>query len=405
MPRQRRLVFNTWKSIAIDFSGNVPADAAARADVTFEALKPHLGTSKLLEKARDWRPIHYALEQAAGKRAAVVFHRNRNHPDYRSIRIQLMDAAIATGLVEEERALKGSPKASRIIPKSIKPVAQTVFVILRDRKTKSELPINWSNPIAADMQSKLRTVNATNANWEITIEPWDFWTREWDSRKRIRPIHRAIFTENFDLHGRIYGSHQKHGKEARATIRFNGAKSVELDFEGFHPRALYHSEGVPYRSDPYRLWEDTSPEMRLMAKTVINVALNAKTRRGAISACNEAMNQWADGRRKDGRELERAIKLQSAAETTGLKFADVYELAVEKHRPIAHHFGSDAGLRLMRRDSKVALAILFSFASQGVPCLGIHDSFVVPESQEHELRRLMIAFYRQEFGFEPVIKG
>ena len=110
------------------------------------------------------------------------------------------------------------------------------------------------------------------------------------------------------------------------------------------------------------------------------------------------------GNWKEGKEREQAIKLYTASRKTNLKFSKIYDLAVAHHRPIAKYFGTDAGMKLMRMDSKVALRVLFHFTKQAHPCLCVHDSFVVPESQEDELRRVMIKFYRDETGFDPVVK-
>lgn len=400
---RRKDVFQRWGSVQIDFTAEVPEDVADRADQIFLRLQPHLRPAKMEEKRNDWRSIYRALEQAKCRRkCAVVFHRNSNHPDFKTIRIQLMSAAIAEQIVEPVESEPGSPKASRYIPKFERP---RVWVELRDRKTKAPLPIDLKHPVAAETQAKLGVVNRTNAQWEITIQPFDYVNNDYGNRRRIRPVHVAKFTDNFFLHGRIYGEHQEHGKQARVTIRFGNSRSAELDFQGFHPRALYHLEGRQYSGDPYQLWDETSPEMRLMAKQVINAALNARSRESTIHACNRKMSQKTkDGKWKDGKERKQAVDLFIAAKKTGLKFSAIYDLALKRHKPIAKHFGTDAGMKLMRMDSKIALAVLFHFASQAHPCLCVHDSFVVPESQEDELRRVMIKFYRDETGFDPVIK-
>jgi hypothetical protein len=44
---------------------------------------------------------------------------------------------------------------------------------------------------------------------------------------------------------------------------------------------------------------------------------------------------------------------------------------------IASHFGTGIGLRLQRVDSDIAEQVMLHFADQGIPCLGVHDSFIV----------------------------
>ena len=81
----------------------------------------------------------------------------------------------------------------------------------------------------------------------------------------------------------------------------------------------------------------------------------------------------------------------------------IYNLAKRHHAPIAHYFGSDAGMRLMNLDGRIALNILFYFVEQGVPCLGVHDSFIVPRRFEDELRNVMERFYKRYLGYPPKI--
>lgn len=87
-----------------------------------------------------------------------------------------------------------------------------------------------------------------------------------------------------------------------------------------------------------------------------------------------------------------------------MTFEQVYDLAVECHPQIAKHFGTDAGVWLMRIDSEIALSILYEFAKQAIPCLCCHDSFIVPAEQEERLRTLMDEEYYDRTGFFPVVK-
>ena len=78
---------------------------------------------------------------------------------------------------------------------------------------------------------------------------------------------------------------------------------------------------------------------------------------------------------------------------------------VEKtHSRIFHHFGCDMGIRLMRKDSHIALKILDHFSLQCIPCLGVHDSFLVLKKHQNELLSTMQREYQKEMGFLPVIK-
>ena len=49
-------------------------------------------------------------------------------------------------------------------------------------------------------------------------------------------------------------------------------------------------------------------------------------------------------------------------------------------RSTRHFFGSDAGVRLMREDSDLANAAMLAMQREGITPLGVHDSFIVPET-------------------------
>src|SRR5207253_182289 len=115
-----------------------------------------------------------------------------------------------------------------------------------------------------------------------------------------------------------------------------------LDYSGMHPRLLYHLANVRFDSDPYALWgEKTTPPMRLLAKQLINTAINATTEAKAISACNQAMSTTTkEGEGKTGAALLEAQRLYAAFRERGLKFKQIYELAQRRHRRISQYFGT-----------------------------------------------------------------
>ena len=57
-----------------------------------------------------------------------------------------------------------------------------------------------------------------------------------------------------------------------------------------------------------------------------------------------------------------------------------------RHTPIRHCFVG-RGPQLANLDAKIALNIVLHFINQGIPCLPVHDSFLVQERYESELRR------------------
>ena len=57
----------------------------------------------------------------------------------------------------------------------------------------------------------------------------------------------------------------------------------------------------------------------------------------------------------------------------------------------------------MNVDGRMALAILYRMTKEGVPCLGVHDSFIVPQHAESLLITTMIKEYYRVTGYTPFI--
>ena len=96
----------------------------------------------------------------------------------------------------------------------------------------------------------------------------------------------------------------------------------------------------------------------------------------------------------------------------GLKYKNRYELfgqifdrLMVVHAPIADAMGSGAGKLLQRQDSAIALAVLWEMASHWIPCLSVHDSFIVPRFAAQVLKTAMLNVYRQKIGFGAALKA
>jgi hypothetical protein len=407
----------------IEWNATLTAETEAQADLAFETLRPLLKKSKLFEKRMLWRKLFHAGKKAWHPRACLAVSRAAKDRAFR-IKVQLVRAALAVGFFHLLKSKPGSPKMSRLFPTNaladrfdkdpwtVEPEPMKSFVKVRDRETKEEIPFDPEHPVAKETQRVLELVNAVNSRYEITYRPWDDWCGEFlDDTRRLRPVLYARFTDDFTKHGRMYTGgkfgHQSLRTIERATILFDGERATELDIVCMHPRLLYHLNGMDYRGDLYAIWgPDTTGSMRLMAKVATNCLINAVSDRSAESACNNAMRtKTKNGERKTGKAREKAVKLYEAWLETGFKFREVLKKVRQTHKRLPDDvFGNDLGIVLQRSDSLWMLDVLHHFASHGVPCLPCHDSCVVPVSSEREAKRSMMKFYKDRFGFHPVIK-
>ncbi len=76
----------------------------------------------------------------------------------------------------------------------------------------------------------------------------------------------------------------------------------------------------------------------------------------------------------------------------------------DTHKTISSYFNSGRGVELQNLDSCIAEAVLMHFTKQDIPCLCIHDSFIVEDRYKDELGDVMKEEYKKLFGFKCKIK-
>ena len=121
--------------------------------------------------------------------------------------------------------------------------------------------------------------------------------------------------------------------------------------------------------------------------------INAKD----VKEAEKASNYWLY---KKHREREQLLKIGIT------RSMPLIQKFFEVHQPIAHHFckGKETGMRIMNKDSKIALDVVNHFAKQNIPILAIHDSFIVQKQYRDELFFLMKNTYQKHTGFTINVK-
>jgi hypothetical protein len=201
-------------------------------------------------------------------------------------------------------------------------------------------------------------------------EPW-YWSGT--------AMHR-VFTHDFDLHGRFYCDAQNIPRRVRCSALISGEPAGEVDFSAMHIRLAAARRGYGFGDyDPYLLGGFKRADVKLAT----NIALNARTAR---SACLAIAN-----------ELGRGFGVQAYA----CKLLDAVKAA---HPLLTNDFGSGAGLGLMASEALIAQEILRTMMRLGVPCLPIHDSFVVPRPKVDLLVDEMVRVFTEQTGQRPSLK-
>lgn len=277
----------------------------------------------------------------------------------------------------------------------VRPPAE--LVELRDRNGRKLLDYE-DTPFTRDCRNRLATANEVNHRAKITY--YDGF-----ERYDVRSYAKAVFVDDFSLYGRLHTSGCRHAqglsKTERRTIKIDGQPIVELDYSGLQPRMLYAAEGIQYGDDPYTavlnqlpgIYDDGSHPLRRYMKTVLLALLNASS----LQQSEKAANFWLYEHPEENRYL-RSLGVGRAR-----PWLEAFQ---NKHERIAHYFGRDVGLKLMNKDARIALDVVWRFAEQGIPIIPVHDSFIVQDNHAEELWQVMDTTYQKHNdGFTCPIKG
>jgi hypothetical protein len=182
-----------------------------------------------------------------------------------------------------------------------------------------------------------------------------------------RHYHR-VFNERFDLGGRWYGPWwQGLPSLVRQGIRVNGEETCEPDIRACHMRLLCAGAGIELDGeDPYEGLGMPRNEIKL----AINVMLNASS--------------WPSAR---GALVDKFSATYGPSAGTQ---AEVLRTVVEKRYPgLSPFWNTGYGLRLQNIDAGVCTRLQARLRADGIPCLSVHDSFIVPRSAHDRTVALM----------------
>lgn len=260
-------------------------------------------------------------------------------------------------IAEVQRILDGKPKLRFIMPPRL--------TIIRD---EAGHPIDYRLTREIDRQDrKTATFNEAITSASVTLDGPD------NIINLACPMAR-IFNGSMERGGRFYGmgtSWQNIPSDDRHRLTIDGEDTAELDFKSLHPAMLYAEVGAPMPGACY----DIAGWPRDLVKVALLTLINAKSEAAArlsIAHSDKMALVTPPGK--------------AAIPAAARLIADIKR----KHSAIAHLFHSDAGARLMRKDSGIAEAVMGEmFGRRGIIALPVHDSFVVPSSKRCDLELVM----------------
>ena len=379
----------TGRDRALDFHWRVPEGILASAGVpAISDRKRDLARRSILAA------VCIAADTAPGEGAWISYSRRRafysNQSRYQGLAysydrvLRVVDELLDLGLIEEMRASPGAhllPNARqsrlRATPALVHAFQDAPFEY-ETRRCRLILKDEAGDVLGYDptrqtrrLEAELDRINTYLGQVSVTMPTGDGWehatrvVRARNDRKQkgtwanVVPtpspeVYRVFGRGRWDRHGRLYGWWQNLPKGRRRELLINGEVCVEPDFATLHPRILYAARGHVLRHDPY----ETGMFPRQEGKIALNIALNASTMNAAAAALM-VKKDWEHG----------------WDYTRGLLKA-----VVARNTPIARDIGADRGIRCMAVDSTMAVDVLKACEKASVPCLPVHDSFIVPAS-------------------------
>lgn len=381
---------------------------------------------KLDEKRQRFLQFWQCLLMAAQRSECCVQYSRRNGSSTLTTDKQIVEALHQSGWVVEVRSKPGGNKMSRLLPSlklhtfvdtdpwKLVPPPEPHHCVKLTTEDGSEVPIDVyefpKHHIARVTLRKLSQINQTNAEFRITYRRINEYTQRWESRlTQLRPFYVRDFKDDFQSHGRMYmkGSETLR-KTERPTIEFNDDPSIELDYSGMHARMLYHLAGIDYRDDPY-LFLGTTQAERYVAKQITNTAFNTASPKKCLQSMRNQQSFYKNSRLKSTKDRDKAQKLLSAMEKVrelhgpDFTYAEAQKRMWEAHPALQPHFYTGTFGRLAIIESNIALNVMYDFAKEGIPILGVHDSFVVPRIFIGKLKMEMIQAYHKHLHFPPLI--
>lgn len=205
-----------------------------------------------------------------------------------------------------------------------------------------------------------------------------------------------VFNIDFSRGGRFYRSDVlriKNDESDRLDITINGNPVVEIDYGNLHFRIAAAREGIDLESvgsDVYSAMleeEDMTPSNRKIIKLGVNIMFNSLNKDKARGAIQSEINKHKD----ENYTLGKASQVMSLIETAYPQFKDLFCL------------GDGFGSALQYHDSELAADVLSVMIEKNIPCLPVHDSFIITREHCGFLSDTMGDCFRNRFGTEGLV--
>lgn len=302
---------------------------------------------------------------------------------------------------------------------------EIVFKMPKNGRKKDILVVEMLPDQLIRMQNQIKRIN--EAYRDHLIEPnfgpdgWKYIRKnvsvniDFSNIKFKRVFNNCIeggsATELTRYGGRFYDHICATPSEYRKLLKFNGNKTIELDFCGFHPSLIYAKFfGIECDSDPYyvdydhdKFFKETNCNLRTVLKCIMTRILNVDIKSQKIGLCKAVYDKMMDELVDHG--YEKKQKVEKPSGITKATVNELYSLLLEKHQKIVPLMNGNLGLISLKLESDICFEIMKYFLLKRKICvIPIYDSFVIEEQYADELKEVMIQSFQKITGTNIVPK-
>lgn len=199
-----------------------------------------------------------------------------------------------------------------------------------------------------------------------------------DSRVELK---RIFNNGSFEEGGRLYGGFWigMKSKDLR-DVTIDDEWVSALDYGQMAIRLAYSLAKAPIHfEDAYALNRKTDGA-REAIKRLMNILLNAP-----------ATKAWGVPKRLSSRHKD--------SEFQGRLIAEIKDF----HKPIAHLFGGQCGMRFMFLESEILIDVMLELNNKGIVALPIHDCILVKESAQMIAKEVMLRVFKQHTKLDATV--
>lgn len=212
-------------------------------------------------------------------------------------------------------------------------------------------------------------------------------------------IYCRIFNESFEYGGRFYRADilaiKNKDDNARLNITIDGEPVVEVDYSNLHFRIAAAMEDVDAEDIPLDVYsgileDETNPVDRRIVKLAVNMMFNCKDEGKAQMAIQQEIN---------------LLPIEDRMQYTLGTARSVMKLIYDAYPNFTHKFctAESFGRVLQNADSHLASDILEVMIEKNIPCLPVHDSFIVQFKYMDFLCETMGDCFRKRFNHEGIV--